>query len=101
MAATSFGTDEAADKKEVSAYFVRDGLLFPLRVNEMPTAADGGRTPAPRIYPAEAVEALLAGRLETPAELRAARDILREVIQYHLGEKTLRTRRVLGELNRL
>ena len=101
LAATSFGTDEAVDKKEVSAYFVRDGLLFPLRVNEMPTAADGGRAPAPRIYPAEAVEALLAGRLETPAELRAARDILREVIQYHLGEKTLRTRRVLGELNRL
>ena len=52
-------------------------------------------------YTGEAVESLLAEDFSTPAKVRSARDILRELIQFHLGPRTMHTRRILGELTRL
>lgn len=52
-------------------------------------------------YTGEAVESLLAEDFSTPAKVRSARDILRELIQFHLGPRTVHTRRILGELTRL
>ena len=52
-------------------------------------------------YTGEAVESFLAEDFSTPAKVRSARDILRELIQFHLGPRTMHTRRILGELTRL
>ena len=47
------------------------------------------------------VRDVLAGRLESPEALRAAREIYREAIELRLDGRPLRSRRILAELKRL
>ena len=54
-----------------------------------------------RTWAREDVEDVLAGRLERPEALRAAREIYREAIELRLEGRPLKTRRVLAELKRL
>lgn len=77
-----------------AAFYVRDGLLE--GIPEGAAAPEGAA-----LYPREAALAAVEEDFSTPAKRRAARDILREVIQHRLGARTLRTRRVLAELNQL
>ena len=56
--------------------------------------------PGVRTWPREEVEDVLAGRLEGPQALRAAREIYREAIELRL-ERPLCTRRVLARLKHL
>lgn len=77
-------------------YVVSDGALHV--EGSLPPEA---LSPKAGRYTAEAVAALLADDFSTPAKVRSARDILRELIQFHLGPRTMHTRRILGELTRL
>lgn len=76
-----------------AGWVVRDGTLVGLA-----HASPEGVEP---VYATEDVEALLRLDFSSVRPLRAARDILREMINRHLGSKPLRSRRVLAELNRL
>lgn len=63
--------------------------------------AEGTATPpGVKTWPREEVEDVLAGRLEGPQALRAAREIYREAIELRL-ERPLSTRRVLADLKHL
>ncbi len=81
----------ATREGDSESFVVRDGVIVPAG-----RAEGGGRR-----YTAAQVEALLSGDFSTPAALRSARDILREMLQFHMGSGEIHTRRVLGELNRL
>lgn len=116
---TKVDAGERADKIEKTnarpaGYVVQNGLLLPTSRAPSPQTAQQASNVdiqdalrridargTPTVYPALEVECLLAGELSSPTVLRVARDILREVIQHHLGAKVLKTRRVLGELKRL
>ena len=76
-----------------AGWVVRDGTLVGLA-----HASSEGVEP---VYAPEDVEALLRLDFSSVRPLRTARDILREMINRHLGSKPLRSRRVLAELNRL
>lgn len=76
------------------AYVVRSGALCALHPHEAPR-------PHEAVYAPELVDALLKRDFSDARALRAARDILRETVGYHLGGRELHARRILGELARL
>ena len=71
-------------------YCVREGVICA-------TARSAGVP----LYERSAVSALLEDRFTERASQRAVRDILRDLIHYHLGTRELNTRRILNELNAL
>ncbi len=83
-----------AHAEGAAAFWVKDGVL-----EGIPPGAAAPEGAA--VYPRETALAAAAEDFSTPAKRRGARDILREVIQHRLGARTLRTRQVLAELNRL
>lgn len=54
-----------------------------------------------RIYTAAEAEAVVSADPIPASAMRAARDILRELIQFHLDGRVIHSRRILAELNRL
>ena len=60
-----------------------------------------GRTDGPLVFPGELLAAIERREFQRPEVLRAASRLLREVIDFHLGGKTLKTRKVLMDIRRL
>ncbi len=75
-------------------YCVRDGALEGVASNE-------GLPDGVRAWPGALVREMLSGEAMSPAALRAARDILRTLIDYHLDGRSIHSRRILAELNGL
>lgn len=87
---------------------VHQGSLVPIwtpqqaeRFSRIERDARAGGGPVPQRYALSAALAAVAGDFSTDEKLRAGRDILREVIQFHLGVRGLKTRRVFSELHAL
>mgnify|MGYP000519293093 CR=1 FL=1 len=80
---------------EAQAYVFREGVLCAAQ------PCTNGNTSAPRHYRREEVEALLQGDFTKKSTQRALRDMLREMIEYHLEHRVLNTRRILAELKEL
>lgn len=76
---------------EHERYAVLDGVIVGL---------DARRDPLPETtYSRAAVADLLDGNYTRKETQRALRDMLRELIQCHLGNRTINTRRILSELH--
>jgi DNA repair protein RecO (recombination protein O) len=75
-------------------FAVREGVFVGIAD---PSEAYPGET----LYPASAVAALTRGEPPAENDLRAARDILRELIRFHLDGRALRSRQILAELRKL
>lgn len=75
-------------------YCVRDGVLEGLGSNE--SLPEGVRA-----WPGAIVREMLSGEPMSPAALRAARDILRNLIDFHLDGRSIHSRRILAELKGL
>jgi DNA repair protein RecO (recombination protein O) len=60
-----------------------------------------GRSDGPLVFPGAVLAAIDGGDFERPEVLRAANRLLREVIDFHLGGKVLKTRKVLMDIRRL
>ena len=54
-----------------------------------------------RAWPGALVREMLSGEPMSPAALRASRDILRTLIDFHLDGRSIHSRRILAELNGL
>lgn len=87
---------------------VHQGVLTPVwtpqqaeRFSRIERDARSAGAPVPQRYAPAAALAAAAGDFSTSEKLRCGRDILREVIQFHLGVRGLKTRRVLSELHAL
>lgn len=70
-------------------YAIEDGQL-------VPTERTGDE-----VYPAQVVAALLRDDFAERRWQRPLRALLRELIEYHLGNRTINTRRILSELHQL
>lgn len=82
----------AGDEK--AAWFaVRDGVLFGL-------SDKSALLPDETAYSAAAAEAVVTGVLSASV-MRGTRDILRELIRFHLDGRSVHSRRILAELHRL
>lgn len=75
-------------------YCVRDGALEGL-------AGVEGLPEGVRAWPGALVREMLSGEPMSPAALRASRDILRTLIDFHLDGRSIHSRRILAELNGL
>ena len=75
-------------------YCVRDGALEGL-------ATDADLPEGVRAWPGKFVREMLSGEPMSPAALRASRDILRTMIDFHLDGRSIHSRRILTELNSL
>ena len=75
-------------------YCVRDGALEGL-------AGVEGLPEGVRAWPGDLVREMLSGEPMSPAALRASRDILRTLIDFHLDGRSIHSRRILAELNGL
>ena len=72
---------------------------YEYRMEQGPVAV--GRSEGPLIFPGRLLVAIDALEFDRPEVLRAANRLLREVIDFHLGGKELRTRKVLKEIHRM
>ena len=59
-----------------------------------------GRADGPMVFTGRVLQSIRARELDDPEILRAANRLLRQVINYHLGGKELKSRKVLMELHR-
>jgi DNA repair protein RecO (recombination protein O) len=59
------------------------------------------RAEGPLVFSGAALLAIDRGELDRPEVLRAANRLLREVIDFHLGGKELKTRKVLKDIRRM
>ena len=75
-------------------YCVRDGALEGV-------AGVEGLPEGVRAWPGALVREMLSGEPMSPAALRASRDILRTLIDFHLDGRSIHSRRILAELNGL
>jgi DNA repair protein RecO (recombination protein O) len=82
-------THEAIDK----------GGHYEYRMEQGPVSV--GRSDGPLVFPGELLAAIERREFQRPEVLRAANRLLREVIDFHLGGKTLKTRKVLMDIRRL
>ena len=86
--------DAFSDDGRSPWYCVRDGALEGL-------AGVEGLPEGVRAWPGALVREMLSGEPMSPAALRASRDILRTLIDFHLDGRSIHSRRILAELNGL
>lgn len=72
---------------------------YEYRMEQGPVAV--GRSDGPLVFPGGILAAIDALEFDRPDVLRAANRLLREVIDFHLGGKELRTRKVLKDIHRM
>lgn len=72
---------------------------YEYRMEQGPVGVD--RSDGPLVFPGAVLAAIDGGDLERPEVLKAANRLLREVIDFHLGGKVLKTRKVLMDIRRL
>ena len=71
---------------------------YEYRIEQGPVAV--GRADGPMVFTGRVLQSIGARELDDPEILRAANRLLRQVINYHLGGKELKSRKVLMELHR-
>ena len=81
-----------------SGELLEDAQDYEYRVEEGPVPVTGNATRD--AYSGSRLKAIAAGSFEDSATLRAANRLLRRVVNYHLGGKELKSRKVLIELYR-
>lgn len=90
--AASFRDEAAGDNN------LRSERHYHYRIEQGPVAVD--RTEGSMVFTGAVLKAIQAQEFDEPEVLRAASRLLREIIDYHLGGKELKTRKVLMELHR-
>ncbi|MGI9236690.1 MAG: DNA repair protein RecO [Woeseiaceae bacterium] len=90
--AVSFHPDAAGDIELNSHCF------YDYRVEQGPVAVE--RAEGPMVFKGSVLQSIRSQSFEDPEVLRAANRLLRQVINYHLGGKELKSRKVLAGLHR-